>query len=244
MKPKRSALSNLYNMCVAWHAQIGTDGSLRDPTGARSSVEIRTSPASGDFLVTQLSDIMRAIRKANGIVNNSCGLHVHVNVADASSISGSNDTSKLDTFIRVWQYVQRDMYALVLPYRRGGGGCDYAKPWNDSAHYLTLHHARGNTGRYSGLNLESISKYNTVEFRLHHGSLNTRMVTAWAMLCGALVDVCIKGYEHKALLDYAQQEPKAFLWSLAMNNNMRAYLTYGATRWESKHYQAVMRRAA
>lgn len=247
VKPKRAALADLYNTCQSWHTIIGTDGSLRDPTNKRSSVEIRTSPASGDELVLQLSAVLGSIRAANGIVNSSCGLHVHVNVDDASrytlNAARTEHLSNLDTFIRVWQYVQDSMYAIVNPGRATVS--DYARPWRTGvAHYRTLAEANGRVARYSGLNLEAIGKYNTVEFRLHHGCLNTRMITAWAMLCGMLVEVCVQGHGSDTLIAFAKESPNDFLWALCMNNNMRAYLGYGTDRWTRKRYKELVRKAA
>ena len=46
--------------------------------------------------------------------------------------------------------------------------------------------------RYTTLNMECYSRYGTVEFRQHAGSLNSEKVCSWIVFCTNLVDRCAK----------------------------------------------------
>jgi hypothetical protein len=42
--------------------------------------------------------------------------------------------------------------------------------------------------RYYGLNFNAIMLYGTVEFRLHHGTVNVDKIKKWAAVCSAIVE--------------------------------------------------------
>ena len=48
-------------------------------------------------------------------------------------------------------------------------------------------------GRYRSLNLDSYGRHGTVEFRLHHGTLNGKKIQAWAEFCESLATYSTAG---------------------------------------------------
>lgn len=215
VKPSRQALANLYTVCDKWNAGIGTDGSLRDPTAKNSSIEIRMQPASGDYLAAQVREIVGAVRAANGVVNRSCGLHVHVGARDMCYT--------LTTIKETWLAVQASMFKLVAPWRPQPTSRDEV---------FCAPNTRTSYGRYQALNFEAMSKYGTVEFRLHHGCLNTRAIVGWAALCGALVEWCSKNTLDSVSITN-DTNARAFLYMIAPTKESIALLDYGWThRWK------------
>lgn len=226
VKPKRSALENLYNTCVMWNAGIGTDGSVVDPTGNNSSVEIRTSPAAGDHFVNQITAIVRAVRAANGVVNRSCGMHVHVDARDWYSV-----VPIINTIDKVWLDIQETMFAIVAP-------------WRPQAYNGTIYCARNRLGdslfgnRYRALNFNAIGSHRTIEFRLHHGCLQTRAIIGWATLCGAVIEWCVKN-QHTNITD-----PVAFLRMVAPTPEAAALVKYAPRRWKRPQEHTIWQKAA
>lgn len=101
------------------------------------------------------------LRALGARVNGQCGLHVHI---DARGIP---DSRKRD-FIRWLQKYETAWFQLIPASRRNSHFCANIDP-----HY---------SSHYQWANLTS---YNTVEIRLHPGSLNRHKIGAWlrAMIC-------------------------------------------------------------
>jgi len=96
----------------AWSATSKGDSSIETCDG----FEINTSPASGVKFEEQLSDIARALSRANAEVTTKCGLHVHVSAYDY----GYADWCKL---ILLWQVVQNEAFAIMPESRRTNSYC-------------------------------------------------------------------------------------------------------------------------
>lgn len=67
----------LHEVANKWSASIVRDGSL--PQGG---IEITTAPAAGDLLLKQIDEWCEALKQVNAVVNNACGLHVHLDARD------------------------------------------------------------------------------------------------------------------------------------------------------------------
>lgn len=226
-RPTKAALEHLYNVCAKWGASIGTDGSLSDPTDKSSSVEIRTAPAYGDTFVRQVREIVTAINAANGIVNHSCGLHVHVGFdsglqQDEIIIILSNSLAKF------WPKLECSFYTLADKKRWTNSYCvpyNVVEPINIQEQYF-------NGARYRPVNFKSLHKYKTIEFRLYHGTLVTREVTAWAIFCAAFVDWCIRVEERCSVSDINHMtkcmaiEPWDYIIKFAHTPYLKAFIDY------------------
>lgn len=231
--PSKEALVNLYNTCVKWNAPIGTDGSLHSD----SAVEIRTSPAAGKAFVHQVREITRAIRAAGGFVDENCGLHVHVDMRDYIPARCST-SPQLNCLTEMWALCEKEFYKIVSPERETG---TYSKPWYSAARgwYYSAYgeeilktalygsmayHYLQEIGRYSGCNLHALSKHKTIEYRLHQGTVNTRIITAWALLCAAFT---VQATESKAPTE---------LWKFVRDIGPLAYLEWLAPTPDAKRY--------
>lgn len=250
VKPKRKALEELYNTCAKWGTAIGTDGSL-----PRDGVEIRTSPASGNLFYRQLGEVMRAINKANGFVNQQAGLHVHVDVRDArTALSQQYDAEAkalgfhngLDVVCYIYRFVEPVFYGMADETRQNN---TYASSWaaleltdkwienntRVASHQGWFYVIRNILQRRAGLNLIAYEAHRTLEFRLHHGCLNRRMVTAYAMICSEFVDKCMRAKDPRKLIVYiAKHGPMAFMQKIAPTEDAKHYLTWRADKANRK----------
>ena len=244
LKPTKNDLADLYNLCVTWGAGIGTDGSCGD-----TGTEIRTAPACNGYFVNQIRTIVRAMKKANAVIDNRCGLHVHV---DARTIMHTQFNSELqyqgyytplDTICRMWTQVEPTFYAMVDAKRESGS---YCRTWpdtltrssNPSAVSLSDVVGGGRSWfnvwqtrltRYTGLNLHAYSSHKTLEFRLHHATLNSYHIIAWAQLCAAFVDACVFEHDPMGLLQRVRDDgDRGLKWlqSIAPSPRAKCYIGY------------------
>lgn len=224
VNPTRKALAYLYNTCAKWGAGIGTDGSLSDPTGRNSSVEIRTMPAKGDTFIEQVRQIVGAIRQANGIVNKSCGLHVHIGFEERLQ----DVINKLQNSLAcLWPTLETPFYKLANKTRQDNTFC---RTYGDIS--VNIEHLVKTGSRYFGLNYTSLMAHKTLEFRIFHGTLHTRQIVNWAMLCAALVSFCMEGAKiyDKTMFDKVTQLPYhdtlRALSILAPTKDVAAFVNY------------------
>lgn len=233
-RPSREALAKLYNACQRWNANIGTDGTVPD------GVEIRLAPSAGNAFVRQVYDIVGAIREANGFVTERAGLHVHVDMRDVATTG-----TQMAQLLNAWPLVEDVFYETVKPEREGNPYCrkwsvHYANrgPGPDAVNRYSFDNVIAVTRRYSGLNIHALRAHRTVEFRLHHGTVNRRSIVAWGLLCASFVDAVVTTQHYDAMLQYINDHgPKAFLQAIAPTRDAKRYIGRG-------HLNDELRRAA
>lgn len=106
--------SHINSVCEQWSASIVHDGSINNhgPGG----YEINTSPACGDAFTQQLHDITSALERGKSSVNETCGLHVHVDARDYVY-------QDIQRFIRVYCEIERTLFAATTPDRAKSRFC-------------------------------------------------------------------------------------------------------------------------
>lgn len=189
-------------------ASLHGDGSIH---GFPYGLELVTAPARGDAAVSHIRAACQGLQAIGASVNESCGLHVHVDARDYSP-------ADVVRFAVLLSRVEKTLYSVVARSRRGTGrgSNQFALPWGpslvaggvadtslpDEERYRALqanlygsvavaesykrnrgkHHSR-----YHGVSFNAFDIRQTFEFRLHHGTVNARKVTMWAAVCSALV---------------------------------------------------------
>lgn len=238
--PEKGALENVWRACEKWDAAIGTDGSI----GTEEGVEIRTSPAGGKALVYQLRDICNALKVAGAFANSNCGLHVHVDVRDivemySIAMAKFNATPQnisydaINAAEREVHHKQNEVYNRIIsavsgaqgqlvemvdPQRRGSQYCKTLPPGLDWRRSQSLE-------RYYLLNTRSITRHKTLEFRLHEGTVNKRIITAWTLLCIAMIDTAVKATEEPAeIRKRIETNPAHWLESIAPTRDAKRYV--------------------
>jgi len=101
-------------------------------------------------------------------VNKSCGFHVHLDMRHRNKeLAYSNLVS-----------AQPILYAMNPPSRRNNRYCQRTKTKRFSS----------NGNRYKGINGTAWRKYNTVEIRIHAGTINPTKIINWIKLLVAIVN--------------------------------------------------------
>ena len=134
-----------------------------------NGAEFVTVPASGDRFEALIRGACADLLRAGGRVNGRCGLHLHFDLTD------STETKRRRVW-RAWRAVEGVMMLCVGQSRRSNHFCQPVGAY-------TSH------DRYQALNLQSAyRRHQTVEVRLHHGTLNADRIIKWAALCLRVVE--------------------------------------------------------
>lgn len=195
---KYEALNEALNQ---WGAAAHGDGSIQ----LSHPLEVATAPAQGESFVKQIDQICAGLKKCKAKVDTSCGLHVHVSARDLTS-------AQVLGLVRLYARVEPALYSIVAASRRDN---HYSKMWGASFEMgevfdkgtvserfdrleATLYGSKSSARsikeapykhdcRYHGLNLNSLLLYGTIEFRLHHGTVDPVKIKMWAAVCSALM---------------------------------------------------------
>jgi hypothetical protein len=183
------------------------DGSLPD-----GGFELVTSPARGDALIDDLTAYGSHLQAAGAWVDGRAGAHCHVDARDLGPVERAR-------VVCMYAHLERELYrGLAWGRDDEYDGEVYAGPvcesvswarvlhrlnedpnrlWNElvAGRQSPLYRPRdGAYRRYSGLNLESLSKHSTFEFRLWPGAVSAERLTLQALVSAHIV-------EHGARLD-------------------------------------------
>jgi len=169
-----------------WSKQI--DGSLR---GADSAEFVLRAPVRTSKVNEVLLELKGIIKSSNTQVMDSvrAGTHIHYDVSNLS-------VKEFYTFLCVWYTLEELLSSQFGEGRQGNHFCLRAVDAEWVIHTLSEEVRTGrfigtylgnNTIRYCALNLTSLFKYGTVEFRALRGSLDNLYITRWVNILDSVV---------------------------------------------------------
>ena len=168
------------------HWKLVTDSSL----SGNNTFELVSPILHGEQGLEELEKVCWVLDLCNAKVNDTCGLHVHMDAAEFDLSTWKN---------------------LILTYKRLEGVIDNFMPRSRrNNHYCkaltaitenSIKHAR-NIGelraaffhnRYHKVNLEAYARHRTVEFRQHGGSTNFTKMSAWIHFLAKMITFAKQG---------------------------------------------------
>jgi hypothetical protein len=189
-----------------WQGAIVHDGSIR----GNLPFEINTAPASGNKFQEQITEICKALKDSQGVVNDSCGLHVHVDARDFTFY----DVRKM---VQLYAKIEDALFRIVPPGRRANTrycapcGPQYVKDlerhampqdnkkkimgnvYGGDRHAVRrLSRDKYNQARYKALNIHSWLYRGTLESRMHSGTIIAEKIINWGILWAAILDTAIE----------------------------------------------------
>lgn len=242
------------------------DSSIR--TNGGEQCEFVTPKCSYDDIPT-IQEIIRALRRGGAKVNDSCGIHIH--------IDGANHNAKsLKNLLFTFRAKEDLIYKACGPGRQNN---HYCKPIDDDlinnikkirkltdekladTWYETYYDWGGrqqhyHDSRYHGLNLHSLWYRGTVEFRLFAATLHAGEVRAYINLCLAMSAQAINASRASAeVLDNGNDKYAMRCWLLRLGfigeewETVRKHLTKnleGNAAWRNdpSTYESYRNRAA
>lgn len=146
--------------------------------------------------VETIQELIRKLRSAGAKVNNSCGIHIHVDAATHNEKTLRNIVNimaaKEDLLYKALKVqVQREQYCKKadlrfleeLNRRRPKSMDQFERIWYNGNSGRNYHY---NNTRYHGLNLHSVFSKGTIEFRLFNSTLHAGEVKSYIQLCLAI----------------------------------------------------------
>ncbi len=174
-----------YNHQTRTHWKTVTDGSI---TG-QNPFELVSPILHGRDGLDQVASAGRALRHTNAQVNTSCGVHAHF---DAATLTIPHLRRLCLNYLRLEALID----SFLAPSRRGSTnqfcrsirhtGAEAAI--NAATNFDELQRAVNSGGRYYKLNLQCFSRYGTIEFRQHHGTIDAEKITFWLRFLHCLID--------------------------------------------------------
>jgi hypothetical protein len=190
------------------------------PDGTRGVDAEAVSPILTDSSLNEGLIAARALLKAGATVNRQTGYHVHL----GAEHYGNEGIAAL---VRNWYTAADAIAALVAPSRLNNNFCNHnlresvVETWVESIRGGTISNRAIGYNRYLSLNLDSFDRHGTVEFRLHHGTLNGKKITAWAEFCEAMATFSTAGGILDGGTGNRLNDIKSLLGKLVMNEAIK-----------------------
>ena len=147
-------------------------------------------------LAVVMSRVGAVLSGCKAEVNNSCGLHVHLDMRHRDVVAA---TKKL---LRK----QDQMFKMVPPSRKENTYCQ--KVYLSSKNVPLAINKALHIPRHSDINITEANAYNkTIEVRLHEGTTNTRAIINW---CKYLISIVNKKKQPKGVVEYAKKRIKEY----------------------------------
>ncbi len=190
--------------------------------------------------IPKLQEVIRVLRNAGAKVNDSCGIHVHVDAANHNRQSLKNIMgimfSKEDILFRALQVneararrwckkVREPMLerARRLPGEETKDLTKLERIWYEGSPSPGEHY---NWTRYYALNLHSVFYRGTVEFRMFNATLHAGRIKAYVNLCLAISAQAIN--QRSTVMHKTQSENELFtfrVWLVRMGLNGEEFKT-------------------
>lgn len=172
------------------------DGKFRIAAGGEYATEM-VSPICQYDDIKAIQEIVRKLRAAGALTNDSCGIHVHVNAAPYDARTLRNITNimaskedliykaldvSVDRKDRYCKPVEND-FLEKLNKKKPKTMEELERIWYKGDSGRNQHYHRS---RYHCLNLHSVFQKGTVEFRLFNGTLHAGKIKAYIQFCLAI----------------------------------------------------------
>ena len=167
--------------------RIKDDGSL---SGSGWGAELVSPILYGIEGVEQLEIMLKVLNSHDVSINVSCGLHVHLGAQD---LTYHEIISVMDRYSEFEPQVD-----MIMAESRRGDNAHYARPIGAGYIGRLKRNAKSKSrlayagDRYRKVNLESLSKHGTLEFRHHSGTSNFEKIVSWLSFLMTFVEVSRK----------------------------------------------------
>lgn len=161
-----------YNHNTTNHWKLVTDGSL----SGTNTFELVSPVLEGEVGLRELQKVCWVLDYCNVKVNDSCGLHIHIDAAGFNLQTWKN-------LILTYKHIETVIDGFMPNSRRNNTYCKSLRSITErrilgASSLRDLQNAFAGD-RYHKLNLESFSRHRTVEFRQHGGTTNYMKMENW-----------------------------------------------------------------
>ena len=175
-----------YNHDTRNHWKLVSDGSLR----GNDTFELVSPILEGEAGLQELQKVCWVLDYCDVKVNNSCGLHIHMDAADFTIETWRN-------LAITYRHLEPVIDAFMPNTRRNNTYCKRLSGISESRirEAQTIQDLRGvfRNDRYHKLNLEAYARHRTVEFRQHGGTTNFTKMENWIRFAANMITFAKQG---------------------------------------------------
>jgi hypothetical protein len=169
------------------------------PDGTVSFGELVSPILQGEDGLRQLAVVSSVLSQHRARVSRSCGLHVHLGARDLSPrqiaavvINYARAESLIDTLLAPSRRRGQNSYCTSI--RSSYAVAEITDLYTTPGTTITLEYlSRAFHSRYTNVNLDSLTRHGTIEFRQHHGTVEAEKITAWVRLLDHLASYSAQG---------------------------------------------------
>lgn len=197
-----------------------------NPAGSTYSVEM-VSPICVYEDIGAVQELIRKLREAGARVNDSCGIHVHVDASVHTAATLRNIVNimaaKEDLLYKALQVnVSRENYCKKADTRflddvnrqRPRSMQELERLWYNGPSGRSDHY---DSTRYHALNLHSVFSKGTIEFRLFNSTLHAGKIKAYIQLCLAISHQALEQKRAQPIRTHSSNEKYTFrTWLLRL----------------------------
>lgn len=169
-----------YNHTTSSRWKLVTDGSLY----GNNTFELVSPILEGESGLRELEKVCWVLDLCNVKVNDSCGLHVHMDAADFNINTWKN-------LALSYKNIEDTINAFMPVGRRDNEYCKSLGRISErkilQANTLDDLRAAFRNDRYHKVNLEAYARHRTIEFRQHSGSTNFTKMKNWVLFLGRMI---------------------------------------------------------
>jgi hypothetical protein len=190
--PIRS-MSYTHTVMDQW--KIVTDGSLSansEWNGHWYGIEVVSPPMRGEEGFRQLKVVCETLQSLGCKINKTSGLHVHIEIKNLSWAAEVGEAALC------YSEYESAVFDQMLPQSRRGNANNYCRSLTSmhlerflsQKHYTTTSQIASQIGtRYCKVNLQSYTKYGTMEFRHHSGTIEYDKISSWVVILQGVIKV-------------------------------------------------------
>lgn len=180
-----------YNHQTRQHWKIVTDSSINASRG--SGMEIVSPILQGEQGLLELQKVCEALKEWGGLINRSCGLHIHFNASEFQLSTWKNlyknyitCETTIDSMMPNSRRANNNRFCKSLLYKLDNKQNAFQKI--KSARTIeALAKAVSGRNRYFKINPESYFRHKSVEFRQHSGTIEYSKISNWILFLHGMV---------------------------------------------------------
>ena len=171
------------NSPIEKFSQVKKDGSLRPTMNYPYGLELVCCISEKKY-ITFIPEIIQTIKQAKSTVNKSCGFHVHIDMRNRDYKSVYNNFYRCQAVL----FAMNPMNRFEGNGVGDGGGFAKKSKYNTTRDAMLAESMPNMKARYKGINIASVGRHNTLEIRIHSGTLNFEKVNNWLQIILAIAN--------------------------------------------------------
>jgi len=212
----RTSLSaKLMEANLGEYVTLKGDGSVRPDSGKGQNAHEICILATKNECADIVNRVTKILNETGGYVNKTCGFHVHLDMRNRNTQDSYNNLRAAESIL----------YRMVPISRKKN---DYCKP----SRGRDIYEAERKGDRYKGINVKSLRRHQTIEIRIHSGTIDATKINNWVSLLNRIVDTPSIG-------DKQIRSVSGLVKTFNLPNQLATYIAARVAKFASEHETGV-----